>query len=464
MQIPRSYIDNYSKTLNVVSEQARRKLADALSKIDYSQDVATIREAVIAVMQPACNASASVAARLAAEFYDGLRLRFGIVDGYAAEAESMREPAATSGAVRAFAQDLVEMKPLTDFIGKCVDRIDYETRRAANECVAYNARNDPKKPKWARVPAGAETCQWCIMLASRGFAYQSEETASHSHAHCDCRIVPSWDRSPAVQGYDPDLYYDMWKHPEKYQNMQQPDKQTPQQAAYTQKGTKSEAVKYAHDELGFEKLSSGFTLDELNAVNGAFTKYFDKFPFMKGVVKEIKTGKMHACAYYSSGETRTKTGQKTFVPVFKFDRASIRSVESDCKYCCDPVNFRSGYRWWSQKAGIDGIVMHEGVHAIEYKVLMHRSGFSENDVISPIDAFKFRQRRGEVSTEVVTEAFRRRGIAYTDENVKIHVSEYGSKNSLETLAEALSCEDESNDVCNEIKVVFNELLAKEGFL
>ena len=79
MQIPRKYIENYSNTLNVVSEQARRKLADALSQIDYTQDVATIRNAVIAVMQPACGASTQVAAQLAADFYDGLRVRFGVV-------------------------------------------------------------------------------------------------------------------------------------------------------------------------------------------------------------------------------------------------------------------------------------------------------------------------------------------------------------------------------------------------
>lgn len=228
MQIPRKYIEDYSNAINVVSEQARRKLAQALNQIDYTQDVATVRNAVIAVMQPACGASANVAARLAAEFYDGLRERFGVVDDFEAEAESLREPDATNGAVRAFAQDLVEDKPLDDFIGKCVDRIDYETRRAANECVAYNAKNDPKKPRWARVPAGAETCMWCIMLASRGFVYHSEETASHSHAHCDCRIVPSWDKdNPAVQGYDPELYYDMWKHPEKYKEQQQFALQSP---------------------------------------------------------------------------------------------------------------------------------------------------------------------------------------------------------------------------------------------
>ena len=465
MQIPRSYIENYSKALNVVSERARAALVDALSQIDYTADVATVREAVIAVMQPACGASSTVAARVAADFYDGLRAQFGIDDGYLAQVDSRRVPEATEGAVRAFAQDLVDNKPTEQFIGKCADRIDYETRRAANECIAYNAKNDPKKPRWARIPTGAETCSFCIMLASRGFVYHSEETASHAHAHCDCRVVPSWDRSnPLVQGYDPDEYYDRWKHPEKYQNASQNNSTQQPKYTFSQFKTKKDAVSYLRDEFGFEKVSTGLTIDELNEVARSFTAYFNKFPFMVGVVKEIKTGKMKAAAYYSSNETRTKTGQKTFNPVFKFDRASIRSASSDCAYCCDPSNFASGYRWWSTKSGIDGIVMHEGVHAVEYKVLMKRAGFSEGDVISPVDAFKFRMRRGEVSKEVVEEAFKRCNIPYTDENVCKHISEYGSKNTLETLAEALSCEDNSNKVCNTIKDVFDELLQKEGFL
>ena len=221
MRIPRSYIESYSKALNVVSERARAQLVDALGRIDYTADVADVRNAVIAVMQPACGASSTLAARLAADFYDGLRERFGIDDGYTAEVDSQRVPEATEGAVRAFAQDLVDGKPIEQFVGKCADRIDYETRKAANECVAANAKRDPRKPRWARIPTGAETCQFCIMLASRGFVYHSEETASHAHAHCDCRIVPSWDKSPAAQGYDPDRYYDMWKHPEKYAGQQE---------------------------------------------------------------------------------------------------------------------------------------------------------------------------------------------------------------------------------------------------
>ena len=216
MQIPRSYIENYSNSLNQISTTARESLSNALMQLNYDADIADIRNAVIAVMQTACGASSDLSARLAAEFYDGLRLQFGIDDGYQAEVNSGRVPEATDGAVRAFVQDLVDDKPIEQFVGKCVDRLDYETRKAANECVAKNAKNDPEKPRWARVPTGVETCSFCIMLASRGFVYHSEETASHAHAHCDCRVIPSWDKSPTAQGYDPDLYYDMWKHPEKY--------------------------------------------------------------------------------------------------------------------------------------------------------------------------------------------------------------------------------------------------------
>lgn len=216
MKIPRSYIQAYSGALNGVSEQARKSLADALGQVDYSRPVAEVREEVVEIMQRACGASSTMAARLAAEFYDGLRARFGIEDGYQADPDPAYNRDATDGAVRAFAQELVDGDP-ERFKALCDERIDYEIRRTANESMERNAKRDPRKPKWARVPTGAETCEFCIMLASRGFAYHSEDTASHAHAHCDCRIVPSWDKK-GVEGYDPDAYYDLWKRPEKYQS------------------------------------------------------------------------------------------------------------------------------------------------------------------------------------------------------------------------------------------------------
>ena len=213
--IPRAYIDNFSRVVNLVSADAQKRLVKALENVEVD-DIAAARDEIIAIMDAVLGPYTDNVAAIAAEFYDGLRVWSGIVDGFVADPISNRDPYATDGAVRAFMQTQVDGEPFSELQRLLLERADYEIRRAANECVAANCRRDPKRPKWARVPTGADTCAFCIMLASRGFTYQSEETASHAHADCDCRIVPSWDRSPAVQGYDPDLYYDMYRHPEKY--------------------------------------------------------------------------------------------------------------------------------------------------------------------------------------------------------------------------------------------------------
>ena len=83
--------------------------------------------------------------------------------------------------------------------------------------TSRNVRIDPTRPRWARVPRGTYTCAFCLMLASRGFAYLSAESAGlqHSyHPHCDCQIIPSWG-AQSLAGYDPDQYYDMWQQAQK---------------------------------------------------------------------------------------------------------------------------------------------------------------------------------------------------------------------------------------------------------
>ena len=58
--------------------------------------------------------------------------------------------------------------------------------------------------KWCRVPVG-DTCAWCMMLASQGAWYLSEEsalgkTAGHYHDNCDCKAV--YHASPeSIEGY-----------------------------------------------------------------------------------------------------------------------------------------------------------------------------------------------------------------------------------------------------------------------
>lgn len=66
---------------------------------------------------------------------------------------------------------------------------------------------------WARVPTGAETCAFCLMLASRGATYRTAETAGRGkkyHGDCDC--TPTLVRGPQdyPEGYDPTALYDAY--------------------------------------------------------------------------------------------------------------------------------------------------------------------------------------------------------------------------------------------------------------
>ncbi|PJM72344.1 hypothetical protein CS006_10430 [Bifidobacterium primatium] len=62
-----------------------------------------------------------------------------------------------------------------------------------------NIRLDPTKPRWARVCGSATPCAFCVMLASRGFEYSSQETADFGpgfhDGHCHCSVVPSWGKN-----------------------------------------------------------------------------------------------------------------------------------------------------------------------------------------------------------------------------------------------------------------------------
>lgn len=66
---------------------------------------------------------------------------------------------------------------------------------------------------WARVPSGSETCEWCLMLASRGFVYESANAAGEGrkyHGDCDCVPVPGSGARDYPAGYDPDELYDRY--------------------------------------------------------------------------------------------------------------------------------------------------------------------------------------------------------------------------------------------------------------
>lgn len=210
-QIPRAALDYLTEQVRGLVADASGKVSRLLESIEWRQgDIAECRAALVDALLLAMPAYTDAAAQAGADFYDAVRA-CEAGEAMGALAFSGFDPEAFEGAVRAFVQDVVDGKPAEQLNGKVIDRVDRDIRRSANISVAENARRDPLKPKYARVPSGGETCEFCIMLASRGAVYGTVEAASHAHPGCDCRVVPSFDGGYDIEGYDPDGLYERWK-------------------------------------------------------------------------------------------------------------------------------------------------------------------------------------------------------------------------------------------------------------
>lgn len=205
--IPREAVDEFTRQLNLVSKSMRSKLAEQLAMIDLDAEGA--QDAIQELMQLYCTAATDASALIASQYYDAAR-EYSIGSRMGASAVSQRLPQATTIAVNGI---LKNSKSLESMMTQLLTRLDYETKRAAGDCVFYNGSRDPTKPKYARVPSGSETCSFCLMLASRGFVYRTAKAAGdldHYHGNCDCRVVPGWD-GQEVEGYDTTKIYDQWQ-------------------------------------------------------------------------------------------------------------------------------------------------------------------------------------------------------------------------------------------------------------
>lgn len=209
--IPRAALDYVTEQVNGLSADAQAKVLKVLQSIEWTPDnIAECRDLVIQALASVMPTYTDAAAQASADFYDASReLATGAPLG--AQAISGYDPAKTDGAVRGFVRFVLDGRVQT-FNDQVLQRIDYEMKLSAANSTLGNGRRDPLKPKYARVPTGSETCDFCLMLASRGFVYHTESTASmgHVHANCDCRIVAGWD-GMEVADYDDMEIYERWQ-------------------------------------------------------------------------------------------------------------------------------------------------------------------------------------------------------------------------------------------------------------
>lgn len=195
-------------------ELARRELAGFFQSLDVWGDPYAVKAALLAFVPELVQTYGDTAAVLAADYYDMLRdvppsaasfraalARPPVVEQVEATTRWAIGPLFTAEPNPAGALALLEGG---------VQRL---TLQAGRDTIMNSAWADSVTTGVARVPTGATTCKWCVMLAGRGAVYRDAESAGESklfHDNCDCTaaVIRTGDDLP--EGYDPDFYYDLY--------------------------------------------------------------------------------------------------------------------------------------------------------------------------------------------------------------------------------------------------------------
>lgn len=221
MQVPRSAYDGLTDAINDLSGKSRElfdaRFRDGLSAfLDAGgavppENVAALREFAIGLLDDVGGAAAEVAYSYGAEFYDAARAA-AVGSPLHASPAPPNPHAANEAAVKGMIETVAKTGQVEPFAAACAARVDYVARKSCGDAVVQCAAKDPRKPRFARVPQGGETCRFCLMLASRGAVYLTEHKAGavdHYHANCDCKVVP--DFGDGIEGYDDVEIYRKWQ-------------------------------------------------------------------------------------------------------------------------------------------------------------------------------------------------------------------------------------------------------------
>lgn len=204
----------YVTALDAQYAEAATLMKRYIASFDWNADYPTVkaqRDLVADYMKSLVDVYGTNTAVLAADFYKLVADSDGVTVDEPLIADTVADKT-VQGSVRYAAKSLWGDTPDPEsFSMQVVASLIRYVKKGANDTMAINARRDGRKNKgvrWARVPRGAETCPFCIMLASRGFVYWSKESADlfgHEHEHCDCDIIPSFSDA-GLEGYDQGEY------------------------------------------------------------------------------------------------------------------------------------------------------------------------------------------------------------------------------------------------------------------
>lgn len=157
----------------------------------------------------------AVAESLALDWYDEQRASSSARGVFRATAPAGGIPkTAVESKVRYLAGALWTPEPEVMLSGLATS-VDKYVKQPGRAVFPFNARREGAR--WARVPSGAKTCAFCLLLASRDAAYVSRQSASQGadggryHGLCDCTAVRIGPQDEYPPGYLPAESYEMYQ-------------------------------------------------------------------------------------------------------------------------------------------------------------------------------------------------------------------------------------------------------------
>ena len=218
--IPREQFDAYNRAVANLSDGAAQRIESGIwawlqTDEGKAASVAKCREYAKSLMSGVIQDYDEAASSLAAQWYDrqAADAHFKLP---AAVTATTYDPKTVDETARYQAKKLVK-GDLRGFARYCGELGRNDVLRSLNETIIANVGRDRKVGvRFARVPTGAETCTFCLMLASRGAVYHTRKTAGefrHFHRRCDCKVVPGFEDDPdaeLVEGVRPEELRDQW--------------------------------------------------------------------------------------------------------------------------------------------------------------------------------------------------------------------------------------------------------------
>lgn len=243
-------VSEFRQANRALVQLAQRDLRDFWAALRLSDDPTRVRNDLLEFFPELVQSYGDTAAVIGADWYDVLR------DAPASAGSFRAAIAAPADTVQAQQSARWAIAPL--FIedpDTALSRLLGATQRLVmqpgRDSIWDSAAADPVRTGVARVPSGTTTCQFCVMLASRGPIYQSQVSAElvvgrgsnrtgydssgrrlrggigggvktrgsqtigkKFHDHCDCVSVVIRSESDYPAGYDPEALYEVYQRGE----------------------------------------------------------------------------------------------------------------------------------------------------------------------------------------------------------------------------------------------------------